>query len=249
MPDLNFIKRTAYKLNGCDDDNDYELTTDGKTVLLEAVCYRGWKWEREGPRDDLRNMHSLQLTGNRRIGDSYTWSIPLDADGVRTGKPSSVLQHSFFKCEHLPSWYSTSTLGTFIVHLKLIKSPVLLYDYTTSIKFYDKFAFWASIEPKLKDLEQAELVKFSGDEWLTRYQALGRTYNAFISEVRGRQPAGWTFVDDQVPAWYEEYRESEAQRLRAEKEEAEREQAKKKELGQEEPVFDWGNIGNGTPEF
>jgi hypothetical protein len=218
FPDLNFIKRTAYGING-DDDENYEISTN-EISEAPAVKYRrrGWKWEKATARDDVRNMHSLQLKGRRRIGDSYTWSIPLDVHGVTPGKPTSVLQHSIFKAEQLPSPFGSSAPGQYIVHLVTMSCSVLRYEYTTSLTFHDPFSFWASVGQKLNNLEEAEHAKFPEDEWLMNYQLERQTWRPSASEFMGNEPEGWTFYDDQIPAWFEEYSREEAERVRPEKE-------------------------------
>jgi hypothetical protein len=81
------------------------------------------------------------------------------------------------------------------------------------------------MDQKLDALEQAELVKFPGDdERLVRYQADEQIWHDFASEFKGNGPEEWKFYDDQIPAWFEEYTINEAERLGVEKEEAENRQ-------------------------
>lgn len=190
FPDLNFIKRKTYGING-EDDVNHEL--DGE-VNYERC---GWKWEKAAAVDD-KHILSLNLNGRRRIGDSYTWSLRLDVTGVEIGdgEPSSVLQHSFFKVEQLMPMRSGP--GQYIIHVRIVKSCVLKYEYTSSMAYYDPHAFWALVREKLDGLAHAVPLQFPEDERIE-----GRTEHA--DELAGRKPEGGTFYDDWVPGWYEEY--------------------------------------------
>ncbi|PQE03782.1 hypothetical protein CJF30_00006482 [Rutstroemia sp. NJR-2017a BBW] len=84
FPALNYIKRTAHGSKG------------GRNANSEVT----WTWQEAAAQGGIKHLHSLQF---RRIGDSYTWSIALDTNGVKAGQPTSVLQHSFFKVMENPS--------------------------------------------------------------------------------------------------------------------------------------------------
>ncbi|PQE10290.1 hypothetical protein CJF32_00000788 [Rutstroemia sp. NJR-2017a WRK4] len=150
----------------------------------------------------IKYLHSLQFNSSRRIGDSYTWSIALDTNSIKAGQPTSVLQHSFFKVmENIRN-------GDHVVSVESFRSPVLRYQYTVSDKhFYDPRAFWDLIEQKLTELINLELSKIPED---ARPAFLGTNRPTFERACE----LNWTFYDDQVPIWHEQYPIDEAERMR-----------------------------------
>ncbi|PQE13706.1 hypothetical protein CJF31_00005151 [Rutstroemia sp. NJR-2017a BVV2] len=200
FPDVSYIKRTAHCSNGGRNPNS---EVNGKTEHLKRrYRSRTWTWKEAVARGGIKKLHSLQLNSRRRIGDSYTWSIALDTNGVKAGQPTSILQHSFFKVEK----YIDSR--DYLVRVEIFRSPVLRYEYTTSHKVYhDPRAFWVLVEQKLAELTNAELSKIPEDE---RPAFLGTNRPTF---ERASQ-LNWTFYDDQVPIWYEQYLKDEAERVR-----------------------------------
>jgi hypothetical protein len=208
FPDQNFIRRTAYSSNGGENTN-YKV--DGKTGHLKK------KYERQ-KRKGIRNLNSLQLNGRRRVGDSYTWSIALDITGVKAGQPTSILQHSFFKVEQYGCSKSFHS-GDYHVKIETFKSPVLRYEYTTSWKDYDPRGFWSLAKEKLAELTSAELSKIPEDERPAFLGANRPTYERACQ-------LNWTFYDDQVPIWYEQYLKEEEERVRIIKNKAREEWAR-----------------------
>jgi hypothetical protein len=186
FPDLNYIKRTAHGSKG------------GRNTNSEVT----WTWQEAAAQGGIKHLHSLQLNSSRRIGDSYTWSIALDTNGVKAGQPTSVLQHSFFKViEHIRN-------GDHVVHVESFRSPVLRYEYTISHKSYhEPRAFWVLVEQKLAELTNAELSKIPEDE---RPAFLGTNRPTFERACE----LNWKFYDDQVPIWYEQYLIDEAENVR-----------------------------------
>ncbi|RAL60990.1 hypothetical protein DID88_010086 [Monilinia fructigena] len=221
FPDLNFIKKTAYEINGDNINAESGDDHDPQTKYTR----RGWNFEKAAVRGDTKNLHSLQLGGRRRIGDSYTWSIALGTNGVTPGQPTPVLQHSFFKVEELGGGEEP---GSYIVHMQILKACILRYQYTTSIKNYDRFAFWASVQRKLDSLSHSQLLKYHWTERPLRFNRMEEVnlrYVDIANEIAGQEPEGWTFYDDQISTWYDHYLKDEAQRFKAEKEKGQRDQA------------------------
>ncbi|EPE36883.1 hypothetical protein GLAREA_09046 [Glarea lozoyensis ATCC 20868] len=215
FPDMTFIKRAAYSINGDEDDNSV-ADIYGETLAMKYQRL-GWTWEKAPAKNDLKNTHSLQLTSNRHLGDPYTWIIPLDVGGITPGKPRSVLQHSFFKVEQLVPYESIEP-GHFIIHVRTVKSRLLRYTYTTSIHQHDRGSFWGSVEDILDDLEHFEISKFSEEEQETLFRK-SRQHTKFKDQIFGIEPEGWRFFDDQIPVWYEEHCKRQRERLRVENDE------------------------------
>ncbi|CAG8952943.1 hypothetical protein HYFRA_00007658 [Hymenoscyphus fraxineus] len=208
-PYLNFVNRKSYQINGYDITH-YEQDPCNETNEDPVVKYerRGWEWKQEAGINE--NVDSLR--GGRRIGDSQTWTLPLDTTGVENGQ--SLLRYSFFKQEQL-----VPEMGVYrahhITHVQIVRSCVLRNTYTTSIKYFDPFAFWASIEQKLDDLTHAELLKYPKNRRPVPLRVEGDTqkYHTHAYEMAGREPEGWTFYDDHIPEWYEQYIQDEDRRL------------------------------------
>ncbi|QSZ29701.1 hypothetical protein DSL72_004218 [Monilinia vaccinii-corymbosi] len=140
---------------------------------------RGWRCEKAVANGDTKNAHSLQFAGRRRIGDSYTWSIALDTNAITAGQPAN-----------------------YIVQMDILKSCILLEECTTPAKYYDPFAFWDSVQPKLESLTHSQLLKYHWPE-PRRMRCRGKgycnpRYADLASEMAGQEPEGWTFYDGQI---------------------------------------------------
>ncbi|KAA8575381.1 hypothetical protein EYC84_004550 [Monilinia fructicola] len=210
-----FYLKTTYEINGDNINAESEDYQDPRVKYTR----RGWKFEKAAACGDTKNLHSLQLGGRRRIGDSYTWSMALDTNGITPGQPTPVLQHSFFRVEELGGGEEP---GSYIVHMRILMTCILRYQYTTSIKNYDRFAFWASVQRKLDSLVHSQLLKY---HWIERPSLRGHRMDEvnlscadIAREMAGQEPEGWTFYDDHIPTWYNHYLKDEAKRLEAEKE-------------------------------
>lgn len=177
------------------------------------------------------------MNGHGRVGDSYTWSIAPDTDGVEAGQPSSVLQHSFFEVAHNNPSESVDT-GKYFVHMRAVQSHVLRYEYTTSLKDHDPLAFWPSVEPKLVELTNAELSKIPEHERSILFEVMFRKY----------EHAYWSFYDDQIPVWYEPYRQ-EVERLKTEKDMAREEPGETENSSRDDGVGETENIRRDTSEI
>ncbi|KAF7923227.1 uncharacterized protein EAE98_007932 [Botrytis deweyae] len=216
FPDMNFIKRTAYEING--GGNGYLQVNADHEDFEAKYRRRGWEWEKAAAIGDSKNLHSLNLASRRKIDDSYTWTIKLDTNDVDGGQPSYLLQSSYFKVAQLgpPN-------KQYFVDMNIVRSCILRYEYTTTTKFYDHFSFWASVKQKLDDLTHTQLLKFPENERPIPLQTRGPSgykiehYSRTIKR-HVQEPKGWIFYDDQIPIWHEEYLKDEEARLRAKQE-------------------------------
>lgn len=213
---MNFIKRTAYEMNG--GDIGYLQGSADHKDLEAKYRRRGWEWKKAAAIGDSKNLHSLNLASRRKVDDSYTWTIMLDTNDVNGGQPSYLLQNSYFKVAQLgpPN-------KQYFVDMHIVRSCVLRYEYTTTTKFYDHSSFWASVKQKLDSLTHAQLLKFPEHERPIPLQTHGPSgykieYNSRTIKRHVQEPEGWIFYDDQVPIWHEEYFKDEEARLRAKQE-------------------------------
>ncbi|KAF7877008.1 uncharacterized protein EAF02_008228 [Botrytis sinoallii] len=216
FPDMNFIKRTAYEING--GGNGYLQVNADHEDSEAKYRRRGWEWEKAAAIGDSKNLHSLNLASRRKIDDSYTWTIKLDTNDVNGGQPSYLLQSSYFKVAQIgpPN-------KQYFVDMNIVRSCILRYEYTTTTKFYDHFSFWALVKQKLDDLTHTQLLKFPENERPIPLQTRGPSgykiehYSRTIKR-HVQEPKGWIFYDDQIPIWHEEYLKDEEARLRAKQE-------------------------------
>ncbi|TVY86545.1 hypothetical protein LAWI1_G008802, partial [Lachnellula willkommii] len=88
FPDCTFLERKTYMLQPLDDWFGAQLV---------KYSSRGWmtletQWE-----EDKKPSHSLQDSTQRRVGDSHTWTIALNTDGVETSlTPDYVIEYACF---------------------------------------------------------------------------------------------------------------------------------------------------------
>lgn len=210
FPDLNFIKRGAYDINYVNDT--HERTTDDEDPKAKYTR-RGWKCEQFVEKGDTKNTRSL--TGARKIGDSYTWTMALDTSGVDEGQPSSILQHSFFRVGKLISSRDSNPTRYYISR-SVIKSCVLRYKYTILNKRKNPSSFWVQAQRKIDTLTESQLSKY---HWVEKkpsiYYRIPVSYEncrdlandriKLAETMAGQEPEGWMFYDDQIPTWYEQY--------------------------------------------
>ena len=171
--------------------------------LLLKYAQRGWDtgdvlWPEECP-----SNHGL--SGLRRIGDKYTWVIPLDTNGIPPSKvPDSVIEHSVFQVKLLTPTGLHKT-HQYFVECSEFSSHVLRFNYLhPSLRVR---SFWLDFAgQRLERLTELELYK-------TNQHALARTvvpeqYYYQLSPEAVRKPASWKFYDDHIPGWYKTYEES-----------------------------------------
>jgi hypothetical protein len=219
FPDLTFIKRSTYQLT--------QLTPFyGEQVAKYGP--RGWKLLETVSDGDHRHTKSLRLddgkNAERRVGDSFTWKIDLDINGVTPGAPSSVIEHCFFAISRNeissayavfhpePERYSTSH---YVTHMSVFKSCVLKYQYLTN-RVNRGYAwkeerdthrfFWKQQAGRLNELTRIECDKLPEDERpVDIVNSVEREYFTHAAAIRRNPPEGWTFWDSEVPEWFKEY--------------------------------------------
>ncbi|KAF7887809.1 uncharacterized protein EAF01_010963 [Botrytis porri] len=188
FPNMNFIKRTAYEVNG--GDNRYLQANANHEDPEAKYRSRGWEWEKAAAIGDPKNLHSLNLASCRKIDDSYTWTIGLDTNDVNGGQPSYLLQNSYFKVAQL----GLSNTQYFVdMNIKLDD-----LTHTQLLKIFEN--------------ERPIPLRTCGS---SGYKI---EYNSRTIKRRVQELKGWIFYDDQIPTWYKEYLEDEEARLRAKKE-------------------------------
>lgn len=171
-----------------------------------------------------------QALGVRRLKDSKTWKVDLDCTDIEEGTPASVFRESFFWIdrvkmvlgEHPDNLLTNQAMREFKFSLLAIsmqtsptfKSCVLRYTYTNS-----KWDFWScdSTRSKLTALARSQYLELDKEKragYFDLEHELG--YDAYAERIRKNPPNGWTFWDDELPKWYEEWIEFKVQELEEE---------------------------------
>ena len=156
--------------------------------------------------EDKRGNHPIRA--RRRVGDGYTWTIPLDTKKVQTSKtPDYVLEHACFECEGLESEYDDNEpypdvegkLRYYRLTMNLLASKVLKYSYT-----YSELAMQEFFEARLHASTILELRKLNAAERPPNYEQILRSSSRTIDGALWafNPPTSWTYRDDEVPKWY-----------------------------------------------
>ena len=185
--------------------------TDYFGTLLSKYGKRGWTaqgilW----PEDEASHTSMLEP---RRIGDKWTWMIPLDQTGVSSpDTPDSVLEFStfgLFQREMEPP-----DPGYYTMDLLEFKSLVLKHRYTSLINFNISRGFWTTFAgPRLERLSMIEVCKIPLALRCPRVQnVLDLVWN---DPDRGRgvrlydlvhiNNMDLTYFDHEIPGWYAEW--------------------------------------------
>ena len=156
---------------------------------------------------DVARRKKLDSQDIRHVGDEFTWMIPFDTLNVTWSKtPHFVLEHANVQISPdtddrtVDAPYSTITVRIFV-------SEVLRYPYLYGVSSWMKF-----LGKRVDSLTRLELHKIPPDERSDRAQRAIDDYQYLYDSMEGsRKPDGWTYWDDQVPVWYQAWRQSEQQ--------------------------------------
>jgi len=194
FPDCTFLKRKTYMLKPLDDWLGSQLSKYSK---------RGWPTLETQWIEDQRFSNSLQDRAQRRAGDSKTWIIALDTDGVEMPTtPDSVIEYSCFSIVKESTQGSQSNFDErsyYHINAALFSACVIPYKYTYA--GYEDF--WANhLGSRLDNLTKIELMKLSLDERPDAFRnPRGNiTYREHDAEIN--KPSTWVYYDDQVLQWY-----------------------------------------------
>lgn len=164
---------------------------------------------------------ALQLTGSRRVGDSFTWKMELDvADVTPSAVPDYVLENSHFDVRRTHEY--THIVANFA---RVYTNDALQHEYTHA--HFEGGDFWSFAKPRMQELVLVELRKqFTVEElpllsgppvpnnttddvrlrglWDTELQDF---MDAFV------KPKTWTHYDDRIPGWCGEWEKKNADEL------------------------------------
>ncbi|CZT08752.1 uncharacterized protein RCO7_03447 [Rhynchosporium graminicola] len=159
----------------------------------------------------------IALYPSRRIGDSGTWKIELDTNHMEPSKtPNYVLELSYFHD------YGSRSLKC--VTVSKVTHPLLKYAYTSGYDTSENEPeHYCDFRHELRDNLDG-LLKLKAAEWYAKSKqevlsgAPGdqgnfddwRKYlaHSHISNRPNHAPANWTFYDDLMPRWRDEWEET-----------------------------------------
>ena len=155
------------------------------------------------PEDTSRND---PIRTRRRIGDHYTWAIPLNTEGVVSSKtPDYVLEYSCFEMDLSMSYgddegYDMSKED--VRHYKLrysrLESKVLKHTY-----LYGQSVMKDFFKRRLHSFVILELRKLDPAQRPPQYDEILKNRGNIDALLEGfNRPASWTYRDDQIPTWY-----------------------------------------------
>lgn len=166
--------------------NDYLMT------LVAKYAQRGWKIQATmGPRDPRHN-HPLQQY--RRIGDRYSWKLPLDISNVKWSKtPDAILEYAGFglKCSR----------RSYDVLAMILKPKALQYTYT-----YSDTSWCRYLGERITQLKAFESRKSASNRRPPDFPQM--VQDDALHQINLDKPCTGTYRDSKIPQWYEAWEKS-----------------------------------------
>ncbi|KAI4736606.1 hypothetical protein E4T50_12913 [Aureobasidium sp. EXF-12298] len=206
FPNVTFVDRRMYFLHNPD---------EAMGQILNKYSAHGWRTSDWVDYDQAKGCNKPGIQENfRRIGDSSTWTIPLNLYKIRTPPcPDSVLESCTFQIfpDSGPqeSRHAVTGLKTFGIGAQTFSCCMLKQLYT----FHAPDISWiVFLREKLSRMIMLELLK-TGDIALI---AIARRPEFTSNDhkccpllrlwPRFKRPNDWECVDHMIPAWLEEWR-------------------------------------------
>ncbi|KAH0277827.1 hypothetical protein KCU91_g2927, partial [Aureobasidium melanogenum] len=226
FPEYTFDKRKMKFAHGLDTTYDSVLPLLRKYV--QRGCFLDDNSFTQGPDMAQERQETIaDLQGFRRIGDSKTWSIPLDCTGITPLEVNStVIEKNTF---HVRVEEGRSGLE-FMIRTGAFKCCILKHTYTFDTREYSNDDFheylrWVLCRRAAKQIQEhvdAETFTLSK---VSYRQALKKMANATEENMGGSSgcsedchllesrsvkdgfitPVGWKYADDSIPEIYEEW--------------------------------------------
>ena len=192
------IHHKSYLLHECDGRTEQSARSDSQ----EGWLVQGVTWP-----EDTRRNHPIRE--RRRIGDHYTWTIPLNTQGVESSKtPDYVLEYSCFKMDLSMSYSNYEKYDTrkedvrhYKISVSKLESKVLKYTY-----LYGDVVMKDFLMCRLHSFVILELRKLHPAQRPTHYDQILRNRGNIDTALEGfNRPASWTYRDDQISTWYKAF--------------------------------------------
>lgn len=212
FPSVTFVDHRLYFLHTPD---------EALGQILSKYSAHGWRTSDWVDYDQARGCNKPGIRENvRRIGDSSTWTIPLNLYKIRTPiRPDSVLESCTFQIypDSRHSGPRHMELKTFGIGAQTFSCCMLKYIYT----FDAPNASWiVFLREKLSRMVMLEVLKTGGAGLIASirqsdFMSGGHGDCPLLrSRPRFQRPDGWECVDHMLPAWFEEWKSAESERLR-----------------------------------
>ncbi len=192
-------------------------------ITSAEYTQQGWKLEELMWPEEKRLNHPIRHT--RRVGDRFTWTIPLNTEGVTGSKtPDYVLEHACFgtsvngddgsDADLSNLFYNTppdsslsdhERVSHYTITARKIIAKTLKYAYTCSNTRMRDYIRLRVDRTTLMELRKIGLQDF--DE----YVADPHNIHKRIENIE--RPATWTYWDDELPKWYKAWEQAETKRV------------------------------------
>ena len=190
-----FVHHKSYLLQECDD-------ITGECAQIESL--EGWLVQGVMWPEDMGPNHPIQE--RRRIGDHYTWTIPLNTIGVESSRtPDNVVDYSCFSMDLSVSYsdyagYDTQKedVRNYKIIFHKIESKVLKHTYLCGNVIMKNF-----LMRRLHSFTLFELRMLEPAQRPPGYDQILRNRGNIDAALESfDRPASWTYRDDQIPTWY-----------------------------------------------
>ncbi|KAH6639165.1 hypothetical protein C7974DRAFT_449101 [Boeremia exigua] len=227
FPYHNFIKKESFMLEFIDDDysrvNLNNLTNEGIKTKTVSWSHRKHTFKVS----DAGYDDADELRRRRRIGDTFSWVLNLDVEGVQPSHvPDTVLEISTFRLQLSSKYANDWQVTNYEVEFEdIISHPVLRHRYITltedtcydddELSLFDANGqrirtshFTRRCDElcdRLDELTLVELTKIPSAERPPQFAQLSAGHGAIkeAHKTRGlfKLPSTWTFYDDEVIAF------------------------------------------------
>jgi hypothetical protein len=189
------------------------LFPDEYQECLAKYEKRGWCCPETIPSQG-RSLSSLdQPSESRQLCDSKTWKMALDVSGVEA---SSAAPDFVLECSEFRIWKPRPE-GGFCIDTFPTESCVLRHNYLAS--YLNHWPSWLDfLQSKSDALTRIELEKLSEEEMPQFMRGPNIPNSDFYSfNDNFEKPTGWTFYDELVPQWLEEWLKTERETVESDR--------------------------------
>jgi hypothetical protein len=189
------------------------LYPDKDQEFLAKYEKRGWCCPETIPSQG-RSLSSLdQPSGSRQLCDSKTWKMALDVSGVEA---SSAVPDFVLECSEFRIWKPRPG-GGFCIDTFPTESCVLRHNYLAS--YLNHWPSWLDfLQSKSDALTRIELEKLSEEEMPQFMRGPNIPNSDFYSfNDNFEKPTVWTFYDELVPQWLEEWLKTERETVESDR--------------------------------
>ncbi len=177
---------------------------------MDGLMARDVQW----PEETAKANHPLKR--HRRVGDRYTWTIPLKPLNVQHSRTSDlVLERSTFCIIHVDEGEPESPLDNYIISVQVLSACVLRHKYIV-----DDAGLHEWLDKRLLPLTVIELWKIPVALRPKPIADLMASVSAIHSLLEPfERPETWTYFDDELHEWILEWEKEQQGKICDEKKE------------------------------